>query len=54
MTIIALEERVLALETENKTLASDKETMSEKIRSLVRELEGNNRIRASAEADAKL
>lgn len=53
-TIIALEERIFALQNINKQLESDKTGLTEKMRSLIVELEGANFNKSNAEADARL
>jgi len=54
VTIIALEERIYALDGANKQLQEEKDNLTSKIRSLVHELEQANYAKVSAEADAAL
>jgi len=54
VTIIALEERVHQLDNLTKALEDDKVNLTDKIRSLIQELEGSNRNKGNAEADAAL
>jgi len=54
VTIIALEERIYALDSANKQLQEEKDNLTSKIRSLVHELEQANYAKVSAEADAAL
>ena len=53
-TIIALEEKIFQLQSLNKQLDIDKSGLTEKVRSLMADLEGVNRQQANAEADARL
>ena len=54
VTIIALEEKIYQLDNLTKELEADKINLTDKIRSLIQELEGVNRNKSNAEADATL
>lgn len=46
--IIALEEKIYSLENQNKQLESEKGNLTDKVRSLVVELEGSKRNQSNA------
>ena len=53
-TIIALEERIFALQNQNKQLEVDKTNYQEHVRNLMAQLEQASQNQANAEADARL